>query len=165
VRRYHGAVTAPRSSWSGGPGEPGDTRGPATTRPAAPAARGRGDRSLAYGAVVAAIGGAAFFVLAGPLSVDTGLLVVGVAVGWAVGIAVRTGAARARIPAGGSGTRAVGAVLLAVAACVAGWVGAWAWSHVQGGVLGPIDFLAQVYGLLVPAQLLFAAAGAAVGSR
>ena len=99
------------------------------------------------------------------MSVDTGLLVVGVAVGWAVGIAVRAGAAGARVPAGGSGMRAARAVLLAVVACVAGWAGAWAWSHVQGGVLGPVDFLAQVYGLLVPAQLLFAAAGAAVGSR
>jgi hypothetical protein len=147
------------------PGEPGDTRGPAATRPATPAARGRGDRSVAYGAVAAAIGGAALFVLAGPMSVDTGLLVVGVAVGWVVGVAVRTGAARARVPSGPAGTRAVTAVSLAVVACVVAWAGAWAWSHVQGGVLGPIDFLAQVYGLLVPAQLLFTAAGAAAGSR
>jgi hypothetical protein len=134
-------------------------------RPAVPAARGRGDRSLAYGAAAAALGCAVLFVLAGPLSVDTGLLAVGVAVGWVVGVAVRTGAAHARVPVGGSGTRAVAAVALAVGAAVVAWAGAWAWSHVQGGVLGPADFVAQVYGLLLPVQLLFTAAAAWIGSR
>jgi hypothetical protein len=152
-------VTSPRPSPAR---EPGDVRGPA---PAPVAARRRGDRSLAYGAGAAAIGAAVLFGIAGPLSVDTGLLVVGVAVGWVVGVAVRTGAARARVPAGGSGTRVATAVALALAACAVAWAGTWAWSHVQGGVLGPAEFLIQVYGLLVPAQLLFATAAAASGSR
>lgn len=142
--------------------EPGDVRGPA---PASPAARRRGDRSLAYGASAAAIGAAVLFAIAGPLSVDTGLLVAGVAVGWVVGVAVRTGAARARVPAGASGTRVATAIALGFAACAVAWAGTWAWSHVQGGVLGPAEFLIQVYGLLIPAQLLFATAAAAIGSR
>ncbi len=152
-------MTSPRPSPAG---EPGDVRGPA---PAFAAARRRGDRSLAYGTTAAAIGAAVLFGLAGPLSVDTGLLVAGVAVGWVVGVAVRTGAARARMPAGDPGTRVATAIVLALAACVVAWVGTWAWSHVQGGVLGPAELLIQVYGLLVPAQLLFATAAAAVGSR
>jgi hypothetical protein len=150
-------VTSPRPSPAP---EPGDVRGPAS---ALVAARRRGDRSLAYGAGAAAIGGAGLFALAGPLSVDTGLLVAGVAVGWVVGVAVRTGAARA--PAGASGTRVATAIALGFAACAFAWAGTWAWSHVQGGVLGPAEFLVQVYGPLVPAQLLFATAAAAVGSR
>ncbi len=104
------------------------------------------------------------FVLAGPLSVDTGLLVVGAAAGWVGGLAVKVGAARARVPAA-AGRRAVMAVALTLAASTVAWAAIWAWSHVQGGVLGPVDFLGQVYGLLVPAELAFAAAGAAIGSR
>jgi hypothetical protein len=142
--------------------EPGDVRGPA---PASPAAHRRGDRSLAYGAIAAAVGAALLFALAGPLSVDTGLLVVGVAVGWVVGVAVRTGAAHARSPAGGSGTRVATAIALALAAWAVAWAGTWGWSHVQGGVLGPAQFLIQVYGLLIPVQLMFATAAAAIGSR
>ncbi len=96
---------------------------------------------------------------------DTGLLIVGAAVGWGVGLSVRTGAAMARGGAGSAGRRIALAAGLALASCLVAWAGAWAWSHVQGGVLGPVDFLAQVYGPLVPAQLAFTAAGAAIGSR
>jgi hypothetical protein len=141
-------------------------RAPGTEAVARPAvAARRGDRSLAYGVAGAVAGAAILFMLAGPLSVDTGLLIVGAAVGWGVGLAVRTGAALARGGAGSAGRRIALAITFALASCVVAWVGAWAWSHVQGGVLGPLDFLAQVYGLLVPAQLAFTAAGAAIGSR
>jgi hypothetical protein len=158
-------VTASRPTPTG---DPGDTRAPVAARPAtpvAPATRRGGDRSLAYGAAAAAAGGAVLFVLAGPLSVDTGLLAVGVAIGWVVGVAVRTGAARARGSVRTPGWRAAAAVALAVGGSVAAWAGAWAWSHVQGGVLGPVDFVTQVYGLLLPVQLLFTAAAAWIGSR
>jgi hypothetical protein len=144
--------------------DPARAHGPdAAPRP--PVAARRGDRSLTYG-LGGAIGGAAIlFVLAGPLSVDTGLLIVGAAVGWGIGLAVRTGAAMARGGQGAAGRRLALAVGLACGACVVAWAGAWAWSHLQGGVLGPLDFLAQVYGPLLPAQLAFTAAGAAIGSR
>ncbi len=138
---------------------------PAGSAPRPAVAARRGDRSLRYGIVGAVAGAAILFVLAGPLSVDTGLLIVGAAVGWGIGMAVRTGAAMARDASGSAGRRLALAVALACAACVAAWAGAWAWSHLQGGVLGPLDFLAQVYGLLIPAQLAFTAAGAAIGSR
>ncbi|MCU0504707.1 MAG: hypothetical protein MUE82_02870 [Chloroflexi bacterium] len=162
-------MTVPRPTPAG---EPGDTRAPGAqradpprARPAAPAARDRADRSLAYGIVAGVIGAAVLFVLAGPLSVDTGLLAVGVAIGWVVGVAVRTGAGRAGGAARPAGGRAVTAVALAVGGSVAAWVGAWAWSRVQGGVLGPVDFVSQVYGLLLPVQLVFTAAAAWIGSR
>lgn len=126
----------------------------------------RGDRSIVYGGAAALAGAAVLFVLAAPLSVDTGLLVVAAAAGWAVGLATRVGAARARTAFDGrASARMETAVALAFAACVVAWLAIWGWSRVQGGVLGPVDFLAQVYGLLVPAQALFAVAGAAIGSR
>ncbi len=155
--RYHGVVTAP---------ETGERRPPGTVAASCPIAAEtrRGDRSIAYGGAAAIAGGVLLFVLAGPLSVDTGLLVATAAVGWIVGLAARAGATRARA-VGGPAARMGTAVTLAIAACVVAWIATWGWSHVQGGVLGPVDFLAQVYGLLVPAQALFGAAGAAIGSR
>jgi hypothetical protein len=110
---------------------------------------------------VAAIGAAILVVLTGPLSVTTGLLLVATAVGWAIGLAVKLGGGAAL----GGGRSAAIAVVLALGACVAGWIGAWAWSRATGGALGPIDFLGQVYGILVPAQAVFAVAGAVLGSR
>ncbi len=126
-----------------------------------PGSRASAARPALAGFVVAAIGAAILVVLTGPLSVTTGLLVVAAAVGWATGLAVKLGGG-AELAGGRS---AALAVLLAVGACLAGWVGAWAWSRATGGALGPIDFLAQVYGILVPAQAVFAVAGAVLGSR
>jgi len=54
------------------------------------------------------------------------------------------------------------AIALALGAVVAASGINWALS---GMYLGPIDYLAQVYGLLVPAQLLLAFAGALAGAR
>jgi len=118
-------------------------------------------RPTLAGVVVAAIGAAILVVLTGPLSVTTGLLLVATAVGWAIGLAVKLGGGAAL----GGGRSAAIAVVLALGACVAGWIGAWAWSRATGGALGPIDFLGQVYGILVPAQAVFAVAGAVLGSR
>jgi hypothetical protein len=134
-----------------------------------PGSRASAARPALAGFVVAAIGAAILVVLTGPLSVTTGLLVVAAAVGWATGLAVKLGGgaelAGGRSAALAGGRSAALAVLLAVGACLAGWVGAWAWSRATGGALGPIDFLAQVYGILVPAQAVFAVAGAVLGSR
>ena len=154
------------------PPEPGDRppvrllgRAPgsryASTAEAAPSPRAGVARPVLAGAAVAAIGAGVLLVLTGPLSVTTGLLLVGAAVGWAIGLAVKLGGGAALA----GGRSAALAVALGLGACVVGWVGAWAWSRATGGALGPVDFLAQVYGILVPAQALFAVAGALLGSR
>lgn len=129
-----------------------------TTATGAPAATGTPGRAVAYG-LGAAAAGAAVHVAAGTLLLWTAaLLVVAVTIGIAVGLAVAVGGGASLVPA----TRRLLAVGLALGAVV-GAVGLnWALS---GMYLGPLDYLAQVYGLLVPAQLVLAAAGATAGAR
>lgn len=105
------------------------------------------------------MGSALLFFLAGPLGVTSGLLIVTAATGWVVGLALK-----ARI-AGPSGRRVAIAVGLALGAVIVAWIATWGFSRAQGGALGPLDFLAQVYGLLVLVQAAFAAVGAVLGAR
>ena len=131
------------------------------TRLATPLPSGRGRaRSLAPALAAAVVGAGVLFLLAGPLGVTSGLLVVTAAVGWITGLAVRVGVG-GRTP----GRRVGAAVGLALAACILAWGATWGWSRVQGGALGPRDLLAQAYGMLIPAQAAFAALGAALGAR
>jgi hypothetical protein len=48
---------------------------------------------------------------------------------------------------------AVGLALLAV---VVGQFGLWLYARTEGGVLGPLDYLGETFGLLVPSELLAA---------
>ena len=50
-------------------------------------------------------------------------------------------------------------------AVIVAWVATWGFSRLQGGALGPLDFLVQVYGLMLLVQAAFAAAGALLGAR
>ena len=78
--------------------------------------------------------------------------------GIVVGTAVGLGAGRSMRPRVREGLAvglAVGALTVAVAVN-------WALS---GMYLGPLDYLVQVYGLLVPLQAALAVAGALAGSR
>ena len=45
-------------------------------------------------------------------------------------------------------------------AILLGQVGLWLFARSEGGVLSPIDYLAQTFGVLVPLQVLAAAAAA-----
>ena len=124
----------------------------------APATKGSTARALAYG-LAAAAAGAAVHVAAATLLLWTGaLLVVAVTIGIVVGLAVAVG--------GGTTLRASArrtlAIVLAVGAVVVAVGVNWAAS---GMYLGPLDYVVQVYGLLVPFQLALAAAGALAGSR
>ena len=131
----------------------------------APSAAPTGDvtfgrwRALAIVLIVAVMGG---IVLAGLelLDLGAGLLAVGAAIGWTTGLAVRAMT--------GSGTalgldrvrRSALAAVVAVVGAGIGFGGIWLWSRTEGGVLGPIDYLADRFGPL-PAILLALAAGAA----
>jgi hypothetical protein len=87
-----------------------------------------------------------------------GLLFVAVLLGIVVGLAVAAGAGRSLRPVA---RRALAVALALAALAVAAGVD-WALS---GMFLRPLDFVAQVYGLLVPLEVVLAAAGAVVGSR
>jgi hypothetical protein len=105
------------------------------------------------------VGGAVAHVFASVVLLWTGgLLVVAVTLGITVGLAVAAGAT-GDVPAG---TRRALAVTLALAGLAGALVANWALS---GMYLGPLDYLAQVYGALVPVEVALAVAGALAGSR
>ena len=109
-------------------------------------------RAVAFGAL-AAIGVAiAITVLGGVVLVTAGLIAVAALGGWAVGIAVRAGAAGTVA----ADRRAMLGAVLAALAVLGGQLGLWLFARYEGGVLGPIDYLAETFGLLVPAALAFA---------
>lgn len=133
---------------------------PAPAGAAAPSAAvaGSAARSLAFG-LAAAVVGAAVHVAAATLLLWTGgLLVVAVVLGMVIGLAVALGAGRSLRPI----PRRSFAAALALTAFAAAVGVNWALS---GMFLGPLDYVAQVYGLLVPLQAVLAAAGAVAGSR
>jgi hypothetical protein len=108
-------------------------------------------RHVALGVIAGLTGAAAITLSGGVLTVTAGLVVVAAATGWAVG-AVLPGRIRT-------------AVAIALAAVALGQLGLWAVARSEGGVLGPLDLLWQVYGGLVPLEFLAAAAFAWVGTR
>ena len=115
-------------------------------------------RAFLLGLVAAALGAAVHVAFAVLLLATGGLLVVAATLGFAVGALVRYGAG-SRVRAGA--VRGLG-VALALAAIIAALAINWSLS---GEYLGPLDFLAQVYGALVPLQVAAAAAGALAGTR
>jgi hypothetical protein len=91
-------------------------------------------------------------VLGGVLAVSAGLLVVAGVTGWAVAAALRAGAGphldRARLGRP--------ALVLATLAVAVGQLGLWLYARSEGGVLGPVDYLAETFGFLVPLQFVVA---------
>ena len=57
------------------------------------------------------------------------------------------------------------ALLIALGAVVVAQLGLWQYARIEGGVLPPLDYLAEVFGPLVPGQLLVAAIAARIGAR
>ncbi len=132
----------------------------AASRPAEPARPGTGGSrtALVRGLLVGAIGAAVHVAIAIALLATGGLLVVAATLGFAVGAAVRSGASPRMVP---GARRGLGAAL-AVAALAIALAANWALS---GAYLGPADYLSQVYGLLVPLQVVASIAGALAGTR
>lgn len=109
-------------------------------------------RGIAFGAAPAIVGAAAIVVLGGVFAISAGLLVVAVAIGYAVGLAIVAGAAGTL---SGPGRPAIAAVLAGVGILL-GQVGLWLYARIEGGVLPLIDYLGQTFGVLVPLELLLA---------
>lgn len=117
-------------------------------------------RRLVIAIIVAAIGALAFLIL-GQLDLGPGLLAVAAFTGWMTAVALvdldggaglQPGPGRIAVAAG----LAAGAILTAILLD-------WAWAGVQGGVLGPLDYISQRYG---PAALVdIGAAGLLAGLR
>ena len=109
-------------------------------------------RGLAI-ALLVAIGGAVVMAfLAGQLAISSGLLVIAVAIGRFVGLAIRT-ARRAIRP----GSARIIALVIAVSAVVLAQVGIWLYARSEGGVLGFLDYLGETFGPLVLLEVLLAA--------
>ena len=117
-------------------------------------------RAVAFGLVAAVAGVVVFTIVAGPLAVDAGLVLIAGLMGLAVGRAVAAG--------GGSAIadrRRIGlAVLLFVAALVGAELATWQFALLEGGVLGPIDYLRDTFGFLVVLELLAGLIGAAIAA-
>ncbi len=110
-------------------------------------------RGVAVATTVAVVGAAAIVVLGGLLTLTEVLLIVAGFTGLGVGLALRWGAAEHL-----AGRRRVAVALaLALGAVALGQLGLWQYGRIEGGVLGPLDYLGQVYGPLVLVE--FAAAG------
>jgi hypothetical protein len=108
-------------------------------------------RGIAWAAFVALAGAGVIVALGGPLALSLGLLVVAFLIGRLVGLALRG--------------RQVTAVTITILGILLGQVGLWLFARSEGGVLGPVDYLAQAFGWLVAAQLLVAAGVALWSSR
>jgi hypothetical protein len=150
-------LSRPPSSRYAEPGEVG--------RPAADVAPGGSTTSeapeaspsspSALGAVaVAILGAAGFAVVGGILSSATGLLFGAGLVGALIGLLLAP-----------DRSRTVAAAALAIASVLVGALGIWLVARGEGGVLGPLDYLWETFGLLVPAQAVLAALASAWGVR
>lgn len=143
----------------GAPAEPGERRleRPPSDRysPAGPEAGPDGAASQGHAltyAVLAAVAGAAVITVSGGiLAITAGLLVIAAALGWAVAAALSTS------PADGARVRRqVLAAALAAVGVALGQLGLWLVARQEGGTLGLVEYLREVFGILVPLQLVIA---------
>jgi hypothetical protein len=118
-------------------------------------------RALAFGALAAIGVGAAIAVAGGVALVTAGLIALAGLGGWVVAIAVRAGG----IGALTRQRRIAMAVVLAALGVLVGQVGLWLFARYEGGVLGPVDYLAETFGLLVPIELAAAIGAAWLAAR
>jgi hypothetical protein len=110
-------------------------------------------RGLLLAVLAGAAGAALTVILAGPMAVSAGLLVASLLLGRFVAEGLRLGAG-ATIP---RSRRAWTAIAIAVASVGFAQLGIWAYARWEGGVLSPLDYLAQTFGPLVPLQFAAAA--------
>lgn len=164
MRGYDDAVDETPSST--GPGE----RRPARTLEHAPSdryreAEGPPDdaappppvaRAVVYAVLAAIVGGIAIAVAGGRLTMTAGLLVIAAVLGWVVAV-VLTIALGTNRSIGPNARRGMAAAI-AVLGVALGQMGLWLIARDEGGVLAPIDYLADVFGLLVLAEFALAAA-------
>lgn len=121
-----------------------------------PTSTGSGARGLAFGSIAAVGGAGAIVLLGGILAVSAGLLVVAIAIGYAVAVALKAGSGTSLT----GPTRSLTASALATTATIVGFLGVWLFARTEGGVLALTDYLGEVFGPIVPLHLLLAAIAA-----
>lgn len=117
-------------------------------------------RALAYAELAALVGAAAITLGGGLLAITAGLLVIAAALGWAVAAALSSrplDGSRIRRSALAAGIAALGVVL--------GQLGLWLVARQEGGTLGLVEYLGEVFGILVPLELAIAVAVASWRAR
>lgn len=107
---------------------------------------------MAIAVVVAIFGAVAIVVLGGMLTLTVGLVVVAGATGWGIAAGLRFGAGDRLRPR----RRIVAAVISVIGAVALGQLGLWQYARIEGGVLPLFEYLAQVFGLLVPLEFAVA---------
>ena len=106
--------------------------------------------------------GALLFFLLGLLDLGVGLLAVAAFAGWATALAL-VWWGRDALPA--VSTRVAVAAILGGWSVVGGILVDWVYGRLQGGVLGPLDYISQRYGLVAWLSILVAAGIAALRAR
>ena len=133
------------SAAPGGDGGPDAASEPAADESPLP------DRERVLRGIAVGLGGAILMtLLGGPLSIVAGLVGAAGAIGYVVGAVMR--------PLRGA------AVLVALGSVALGLVGIWLFAGIEGGVLGIVEYLADVQGLFVPVELVVAGVLAALAS-
>ncbi len=118
-------------------------------------------RGALIGGVVALFLAAVLVVLGSMFTFTAGLIVVAVFLGRLTAVGVNAGAS----DAGSAATRRALAVGISLAGIAVAQVGLWLWAGFEGGTLGLVGFLADVYQALVPLQFLLAAGTAWLSAR
>lgn len=122
---------------------------------------GHGRPGVIRAFLVADAGALAFFLL-GLLDLGAGLLVVAAFIGWVVALAL-VWAGRDAIAV--SRTRMGVAAMLGAWSIVAAILVDWVYALIQGGVLGPLDYVVQRYGIVALLSVVVAAGVAALRAR
>lgn len=118
-------------------------------------------RAVVAGTLAALAGAALMTVLGGLFALSAGLLVVAFFIGRFTALAVGAAAGAGSPPR----VRIVIAIALGSGGVVLAQVGLWLFALGQGGRLDLLAFLAETYGVLVPAEVALAAVGAWWPSR
>ena len=121
---------------------------------------------MAKSLVAALVGTVALYALGALLSSSGGLLFVAGLTGAAVGLLLARAAApsRSEVPALSRRQVTRVAIALSILAVVIAAVGTWLHALAEGGALGLLDYLLETFGVIVPAELVIAALGAAWGA-
>lgn len=137
-------------------GAPSESDGPDAIAAGASPFRGIGLALLA-----ATMGAAILVLLGGPLSFSYGLIIVAYFIGRFAAVGLKVGAGSTISPA----NRVTIAILVSLFAVALGQMGLWVFATSEGGRLSMVDYLASVYGALVPLQFIIATLAAWWGAR
>lgn len=113
-------------------------------------------RAIVFAVLTAIGGGIAIAIAGGELTITAGLLVIAALLGWVVAVALTIGLGTNR-SIGPMARRGTAAIIAGLGVAI-GQAGLWLIAREEGGVLAPIDYLADVFGFLVLGEFALAAA-------